>query len=104
MRTITRLPSRPLRRRDVAALDDNRFQVSPYGGIVKEDEIRIYAIKIATSDTAHALGFDDSQEQWQHLTSMDAADLAAADSQLDAVLDDWVKERYGTRLEVLKTV
>lgn len=35
---------------------------------------------------------------------MDAGDLAAADSQLDAVLDDWVQDNYGGRFEVLKTV
>ena len=70
-------------------------------GIVGEYKIRIYAIKIATSDTAHALGFDDSREQWQHLASVDAGDLAA-DSQLDAVLDDWVQDNYGRRFEVLK--
>lgn len=104
MRTITRLPSRPLQRQDVAALDDELFQVSPYGGIAEEDEIRICAIKIATTDTAHALGFDDSREQWQHLTSVDAGDLVAADSQLDAVLDDLVRDNYGGRFEVLRTV
>jgi hypothetical protein len=102
MRTITRLPSRPLRRQDVAALDDDRIQVSPYGGIVGEGGIRIYTIKITTSDTAHALGFDDSREQWKHLASVDAGDLAVADSQLDAVLDDWVQDNYGGRFEVLK--
>ena len=72
-----------------------------YGGIVEEDKIRIYAIKIATSDTAHALGFDDSREQWQHLASVDAGDLAA-DSQLDAVLDEWAQDSYGSRFEILK--
>jgi hypothetical protein len=102
MRTITRLPSRPLRRRDVAALDDDRFQVSTYGGIVEEAEIRIYAIKIAAGDTASALCFDDSREQWKHLASVDAGDLAAADEQLDAAIDDWVQDNYGGRFEVLK--
>ena len=102
MRTITRLPSRPLRRQDISALDDDRFQASPSRGIVGEDEIRIYAIEIATDDTARALGFDDSREQWQHLASVDAGDLAAADSQLDAVLDEWVQDSYGSQFEVLK--
>lgn len=102
MRTITQLPGRPLRRQDLAALDDDRVQVSPYGGIVEDEEVRIYAIKLATDDTAHALGFEDSREQWQQLTSVDASDLVAADSQLDAVLDDWVQETYSGRFEVLK--
>ena len=31
-----------------------------------------------------------------------AGDLAVADSQLDAVLDDWVQDNYGGRFEVLK--
>lgn len=102
MRTITHLPGRPLREQDLAALTDDRFQVSPYGGIVGEDGIRIYALKIATGDTAYALGFEDSRGQWEQLASVDAGDLAAADSQLDAVLDDWVQDNYGGRFQVLK--
>jgi hypothetical protein len=32
---------------------------------------------------------------------VDAGDLAAADSQLDAVLDEWVQDSYGSQFEVL---
>lgn len=102
MSTITQLPSRPLRRRDITSLDDDRLQVAPYGGIPEGDGFRFYALKIAIDDTAYALGFDDSLGQWQHLASVDAVDLGAADSQLDPVLDDWVQDRYGGRFEVLK--
>ena len=75
-----------------------------YGGIVEEDKIRIYAIKIATSDTAHALGFDDSREQWQRLASIETDDLTAADEQLDSVLDEWVQDRYDGKFDVFKTL
>lgn len=104
MRTITRLPSRPLQPQDIATLDEEQVQVAPYGGIPNEGEVHIYAIKFASGDTAHALGFDDSLERWRHLASVDAMDLAAADSELDAVLDDWVQDNYGGRFEILKSV
>ena len=103
MSTITQLPSRPLRRQEIAALDGEQLRVVPYGGIAEEDGIHIYAIKIASGDTAYALGFDDSPDQWRQLASADAGDLATADSQLDAVLDDWVQDHYGGRFEVLKS-
>jgi hypothetical protein len=101
MRTITRLPSRPLRREDIVALDDE-LQAVPYGGIPEAEEVQVYAFKMATKDTAYALGFDDDLEQWQHLATADASDLDAADEQLDAVLDDWVQDNYGGRFEVFK--
>lgn len=59
-------------------LDDDCVQVSPYGSIVEEDEIRIYTIKNATIDTAHALGLGDSQEQCQHLAAVDAGNVATS--------------------------
>lgn len=102
MKTITRLPSRPLRQPDIAALDGDQFRIVPYGGTFDSDEVRVYAVKIAANGTAHALGFDDSLERWRHLASVDAVDLAAADSRLDAVLDEWVQDNYGERFEVLK--
>lgn len=101
MRKITRLPSRPLRRADIVALDD-QLQAVPYGGIPGESEIQIYALKMATGDAAYALGFDDSRDQWHHLATADASDLDTADEQLDAVLDDWVEDNYGGQFEVLK--
>lgn len=88
MRTITRLPSRPFQGQYVAALDDVRFQVSPNGGTVRRDEIRIYAIKITTNTPDSALKSDESWEQRQHLASVNISDLTVADGQLDAVLDD----------------
>jgi hypothetical protein len=87
----------------VALDDDDRLQVVPYGGIPENEGIRIYAIKIASDSVAHAIGFSKAKQQWQQLTSVDADDLAAADSQLDTVLDEWVQDNYGTRFDVLKT-
>jgi hypothetical protein len=43
-------------------LDDDQLQVVPYGSITEKVEVRIYAVKIATGDTANALGFDDTRE------------------------------------------
>ncbi|MFB6169647.1 MAG: hypothetical protein ABEJ06_00725 [Haloarculaceae archaeon] len=102
MGTITRLPSRPLRGPDIAELTDGGLRAVPYGGVPGEEEVRIYAIKVAAGETAHALGFDDEREQWNRLLSVDAGDLAAADRQLDTVLDEWVQEQYGDEFEVLK--
>jgi hypothetical protein len=34
--------------------------------------------------------------------SLKAGDLAAADDQLDAVLDEWVQDSYGSQFEILK--
>jgi len=102
MKEITRLPNRPLRRADIAALDD-QIQAVPYGGIPEAEEVQIYAFKIATEDTAYALGFDDDLELWQHLATVDASDLNAADEQLDAVLDDWVQDNYGEQFDLLKS-
>jgi hypothetical protein len=105
MSAITRLPGRPLRGQDIAALDnDDQLQVVPYGGIPEGEDVQIYALKIAVGETAHALGFDDARNQWEQLATVDASDLAAADSQLEAVLDDWVQDNYAGRFEVLKTV
>lgn len=103
MKTVTRLPNRPLRGEDMVALGD-QLQAVPYGGIPEEDEIQIYALKMATDEAAYALGFDDSRDQWHHLATAEASDLDAADEQLDAVLDDWVEENYGGQFEVLKPV
>lgn len=104
MNTVTRLPNRPLRRKDIVALDGDSLQIAPYGGIPEGKEIQIYAVKLATDDTAHALGYDESSGQWRHLASVAAEDLAAADSQLDVVFDDWVQDTYGDRFDVFKTV
>lgn len=104
MRTFTHLPTRPLGRQDIATLDEQGMQIAPYGGIPTESEVEIYAVKIATDETAHALGFDDTQEQWRLLTSTDASNLETADNRLDDVLDEWVQERYGGQFEILKTV
>lgn len=89
MRSITRLPGRPLRGPDIAELDDSDLRAVPYGGLFEENEIRIYAIKITTGNTAHAQGFDDTQGQWRQFASADASDLEAADDRLDVVLDGW---------------
>jgi len=105
MTSLTHLPSRPLRPEDTAALDeDDRLRVVPYGGVPERDEVRIYAVKIATGETAHALGFDDSREQWQRLASIETDDLTAADEQLDSVLDEWVQDRYDGKFDVFKTL
>lgn len=105
MKPITRLPGRPLSQQDVVALGaSDRLQVAPYGGIPDGDEVEVYALKLATGGTAHALGFDESRGRWQQLASVDAGNLDVADRKLDAVLDDWVLETYGGQFEVLKTV
>ncbi|WP_323676419.1 hypothetical protein [Halorubellus sp. PRR65] len=104
MRPITSLPTRPLGQQDIATLDEQGVRIAPYGGIPAGGEVDIYAVKMQTGGTAHALGFDDTQEQWRLLASTDASDLETADSQLDEVLDEWVQERYGGQFDVLKTV
>jgi hypothetical protein len=105
MDTIAHLPSRPLREREIAALcADERLDAVPYGGIPEADAIRIYAIKVATDDTAHALGFDDSDGRWTRLESVAAADLVAADRRLDAAIDEWVQTVYGGEFRVLKSI
>ncbi|MBX0321590.1 hypothetical protein EGH21_00970 [Halomicroarcula sp. F13] len=104
MTTVTNLPRRPLAPPDVAELNgDDRIDVAPYGG-VRDDGVRIYAVKLAVDDTAYALGFDDATEQWEHLLTVDAADLSAADDQLDTVLDEWAVETYGGSFDVVKPI
>lgn len=88
MRPITRLPTRPLGQEDIATLDEQGVQIAPYGGIPGKNEVEIYAIKMQTGGTAHALGFDDTHEQWQVLASTDASDVATADSRLDEAIDE----------------
>lgn len=103
MNAITKLPGRPLSQREITALDDgSRLDIVPYGGVPVDGEVEVYALKLAVSGVAHALGYDEDREQWRHLGSVDASDLAAADRQLDPVLDDWVQESYGRRFQVLK--
>jgi hypothetical protein len=105
MDTIANLPSRPLRERDIAPLcADDRLDAVPYGGIPDADSIRICAIKVATDDTAHALGVDDSDGRWTRLASVDADDLVAADRRLDTALDEWVQTVYGGEFRVLKSI
>jgi hypothetical protein len=102
MRTVKHLPRRPLRMQDVQNLDDDSLQLVPYGGVPEGDDVQIYAVKLAVGNTAFALGFDAERTQWRQLASVDATELAAADRQLDAVLDGWVQEKYGGEFEVLK--
>ncbi len=105
MRPITRLPDRPLRPQELAELNAvDSVHVTPYGGVPSNEEVRVYAIKLATDETAYALGFDDAQEQWRSLASADASDLGDADRKLDATLDEWAQNRYGGRFEVLKAI
>lgn len=104
MSSITQLPDRPLRQGEIASIDEQGLNIVPYGGIPADGGVEIYAMKMASTDTAYALVFDDGRAQWRRLASTDATDLAAADSQLDAVIDDWVQGNYGGRFEVLKTV
>lgn len=103
MRPVTHLPSKPLEWREITVLNDtDRLWIVPYGGIPEGDGVQVYAIKIATGDAAHALGFDEARSQWQRIASVEATDLAAADNRLNAVLDEWVKENYGGRFELLE--
>lgn len=103
MSAVTRLPSRPLRVDDVVALDGHdRLDVAPYGGVDDGDGVRIHAIKLAVGNEAHALGFDDTTDEWNRLATVDATDLAAADERLDATLDEWTLDRYGDRFEIVK--
>ena len=105
MEPMTHLPRRPLRGPDVAKLDsDDRLDVVPYGGVPDGDEVAVYAIKLAVGSAAYALGYDDARGRWQQLASVDAADIAVADAELDAVLDEWVQEQYGGRFEVTRNV
>jgi hypothetical protein len=105
MGTVTHLPSRPLTWQDIAAIDESdRLQAVPYGGIPGDEQIRIYAVKIATGNTAYALGFDETREQWQRLASADAENVQAADRRLDAVLEEWVRDSYGGQFEVLESI
>jgi len=104
MRPITSLPIRPLEEHDIVTLDDQGVQIAPYGGIPTGSEVEIYAVKLQTGGTAHALGFDDAQDQWRLLASTDASDLETADSRLDDALDEWVQETYGGQFDVLKTI
>ena len=104
MRPITSLPTRPLGQEDIATLDEQDVQIAPYGGIPGKSEVEIYAIKLQTGGTAHALGFDDTHEQWRLLASTDASDIETADSRLDEAIDEWVQETYGGQFDVLKTV
>lgn len=105
MVSITQLPGRPLRPKEIATLDEEtRLSIVSYGGIPGDDGVRVYAVKVVGDETAHALGFDDSRDQWRKLASAGTADLAAADERLDGVLDEWVQDRYGDQFEVLKTV
>jgi hypothetical protein len=102
MTVITRLPDRPLSVRDVAALDDDdRLSVVPYGGVPAGDELQLYALKLAVDGTAYALVFEDSRGKWLNLASTDATDPAAADTRLDAVLDEWVRGSYGGEFELV---
>ena len=102
MNPIRSFPNRPLQPEDIATLDnDSRLTVAPYGGIPAQNEI--YAVKIAAGGRAYAFAFD-SHGGWQQLAAFDAEDLAAADRQLDVVLDEWIRERYGGRFEVLKAL
>jgi hypothetical protein len=104
MTSLTQLPGRPLGLDDVAALNvETPLRVVPYGGVPGDDEVSIYAVKALTEKSAHALGFDESRGRWQRLASVTAADLAAADSRLDDVLDKWVQDQYGARFDVLRT-
>jgi hypothetical protein len=89
---------------DVQQLDDESLQLVPYGGVPEGDDVLVYAVKLAVGNTAFALGFDDGRAQWRQLASADATDLAAADRQLDIVLDGWVQEEYGGEFELLKTL
>jgi hypothetical protein len=102
MSTITRLPNRPLRPREVTDLDGDVLRVVPYGGIPESGEVRVYALKMADGDRAHALGFEDDHDRWRHLATVDADGLPAADAELESILDEWVQERYGGRFEILK--
>ncbi|MFC6953355.1 hypothetical protein [Halorubellus litoreus] len=104
MKRITQLPRRPLLSDELVALDDRLVSAVPYGGITDNDEVRFYAIKIATTTGAHALGYDDAEGHWQHLASTDSTDLDAADSQLDVVLDDWVQSTYTRQFDVVKAL
>jgi hypothetical protein len=102
MNSITKLPNRPLRQREIDVLDEEGLQIVPYGGVPEGSEVEVYAVKLASNDTAHALVYDDDNEQWRHLASTDASDLSDADSRLDLALDDWIGNHYSGRFEVLK--
>lgn len=99
MNKVTRLPNRPLRRNNLVALEEDSLKIAPSGDNPDGENIQIYAVKLATDDTAHALGYDDSSEQWLHLGSVAAKGLVAAYGQLDAAFDDWVQETYGGRFD-----
>jgi hypothetical protein len=103
MTTVAHLPSRPLTWQDLVAIDEHdRLQAVPYGGVPVEEHIRIYAVKIATEDTAHALGFDESREEWREVAAVGVGDVNAADRRLDAALDDWVDDSYGGHVDILE--
>jgi hypothetical protein len=102
MNSVTKLPNRPLRQREIGVLDKEGLQIVPYGGVPENGEVEVYAVKLASSDTAHALVFDDDDGQWRHLASTDATDLSDADSQLDSALDNWIGDHYSAQFEVLK--
>lgn len=102
MNSITKLPNRPLRQREIGVLDDEGLDIVPYGGVPEGGDMDVYAVKLASNDTAHALVYDDDYGQWRHLASTDATDLADADSQLDPALDDWIGANYSGQFEVLK--
>jgi hypothetical protein len=104
MHTVKQLPRRPLRMQDVQRLDDESLQLVPYGGVPEDDDVQIYAVKLAVGNTAFALGFDQRRGQWRQLAAADATDLRAADQRLDVVLDGWVQEEYGGEFELLKTI
>ncbi|WP_416838127.1 hypothetical protein [Haloferax sp. DFSO52] len=103
MRAIAHLPHRPVRSADIQQLNDSdHLYVVPYGGVEEDGEMHIYALKLLTGSTAHALGFDDSAQTWQQLSSTEAANIADTEQNLDDSLDDWVRLQYGDRFEVTK--
>jgi len=105
MSAIEHLPRRPLERSELRALaTHDRLDIVPYGGVHDGTTLEIYALKIATDRSAHALGFDVSTDEWRQLSTVETTDLAEADEQLDPVLDGWILDRYGDRFDVLKTI
>ncbi|WP_411964879.1 hypothetical protein [Haloferax sp. YSMS24] len=104
MRSVAHLPRRPVRQTDIQQLNESGLHVVPYGGVEEDGEMRIYAVKLATDSTAHALGFDESARTWQQISTVEAANLTETEQYLDEALDEWVLAQYGDRFQVMKSV
>lgn len=87
------LPERPLTREEALKVCDH--EVVEWGAApAATDEGEVYTFLLVFPDTAYGLGYDEDDQQWGVIHSVDR-DTEGSVAELDREMNAWAKRLYG---------